>query len=50
MRHLRWIDKVAYIRFASVYRDFNDAGELIQEVSEAIRQLDQENQPKLFND
>ena len=50
MRHLRWVDKVAYIRFASVYREFNDAGELIQEVSEAIRQLDQENQPKLFND
>jgi transcriptional repressor NrdR len=50
MKHLRWIDKVAYIRFASVYRDFNDAGELIQEVSEAIRLLEQENQPKLFND
>ncbi len=50
MKHLRWVDKVAYIRFASVYREFNDAGELIQEISEAIRQLDQENQPKLFND
>jgi transcriptional repressor NrdR len=50
MKHLRWIDKVAYIRFASVYREFSDAGEFIQEVSEAIRQLDQENQPKLFGD
>jgi transcriptional repressor NrdR len=29
MRNLRNVDKVAYIRFASVYRDFNDAGELI---------------------
>ncbi len=37
MKHLRNIDKVAYIRFASVYRDFKDAGELIDEVSEVIR-------------
>ena len=50
MRHLRFVDKVAYIRFASVYRDFNDAGDLIQEVSEAIAELDPKNQPKLFGD
>jgi len=50
MRHLRTADKVAYIRFASVYRDFNDAGELIQEVSQAIAELDSKNQPKLFGD
>lgn len=24
MKHLKWKDKVAYIRFASVYRDFTD--------------------------
>ena len=24
MKHLRLFDKVAYIRFASVYRDFKD--------------------------
>ncbi len=29
--HLREIDKIAYVRFASVYRDFADVGELIQE-------------------
>jgi transcriptional repressor NrdR len=29
MEHLRTVDKVAYIRFASVYREFNDVGEIL---------------------
>lgn len=33
-RHLRNIDKIAYVRFASVYRQFADVGELIQEAQE----------------
>ena len=49
MKHLRSVDKVAYIRFASVYRDFEDAGELIEEVTEAIRRTEQMGQPKLFD-
>ena len=49
MKHLRVVDKVAYIRFASVYRDFKDAGELIEEVSEAIREAEYIGQPKLFD-
>lgn len=48
MRHLRDIDNVAYIRFASVYRDFKDAGELIDEVSEIINHASDTDQPKLF--
>jgi len=48
MRHLRGVDKVAYIRFASVYRQFEDAGELIEEVSQVIEQPYYEDQPKLF--
>jgi transcriptional repressor NrdR len=48
IRHLRDVDKVAYIRFASVYRDFKDAGELIEEVSQVIAQSDYGGQPKLF--
>ena len=48
MRHLREVDKVAYIRFASVYRDFRDAGELIDEVSRAIQETDASEQLKLF--
>lgn len=49
MKHLRGVDKVAYIRFASVYKDFKDAGELIEEVSEAIRWAEHDEQPKLFD-
>jgi transcriptional repressor NrdR len=36
MRELKKLDKVAYIRFASVYRNFEDVGEfsdLVKEVS-----------------
>jgi transcriptional repressor NrdR len=49
MRHLRTVDKVAYIRFASVYRDFKDAGELIEEVTQVIQQAEHTGQPKLFD-
>jgi len=48
MRHLRDTDKVAYIRFASVYRDFRDAGELIEEVTQAIGNSEPMEQLKLF--
>lgn len=48
MRNLRRIDKVAYIRFASVYRDFEDAGHLIEEVTQAIAEARHAGQPKLF--
>jgi transcriptional repressor NrdR len=37
MRHLRELDEVAYVRFASVYRQFRDTDEFIRE----IKQLDQ---------
>jgi transcriptional repressor NrdR len=33
--HLRQVDKIAYVRFASVYRQFADVGELIDEAREA---------------
>jgi transcriptional repressor NrdR len=49
MKHLRAVDKVAYIRFASVYRDFTDAGELIDELSQAIRDVESPDQPDLFS-
>jgi len=48
IKYLRSVDKVAYIRFASVYRDFKDAGQLIEEVSQVIAEPDYEGQPKLF--
>lgn len=36
LKRLRKIDKVAYIRFASVYRDFQDIDEFVREL-EKIR-------------
>ena len=48
MRFLRKVDNVAYIRFASVYREFTDAGDLLDEVSQAISEKDAGDQPKLF--
>lgn len=33
LKRLQVIDKVAYIRFASVYRDFKDVDEFIQELN-----------------
>ena len=50
MKHIRRADKVAYIRFASVYRDFDDAGELIEEVTTAIQEPEYTGQPRLFNE
>jgi transcriptional repressor NrdR len=32
MKHLKWKDKVAYIRFASVYRDFTDLDSFKEEL------------------
>ncbi len=49
MKHLRKIDKVAYIRFASVYREFTDAGELLDEFNLALQEPDLTDQPGLFN-
>ena len=34
MTKLKKIDKVAYIRFASVYREFKDTGQFIEEVKQ----------------
>lgn len=49
MKHLRAVDKVAYIRFASVYRAFTDAGEFIEQVKQAIEEPDHSAQPELFD-
>jgi len=48
IKNLRKVDKVAYIRFASVYRDFKDADELIDEVQKAIAEAEYAGQQKLF--
>jgi len=33
MRHLRRVDQVAYVRFASVYKEFRDVTEFMEEIS-----------------
>jgi len=38
MRHLKVIDKVAYVRFASVYREFKDVKEFVEEIKELFTQ------------
>ncbi len=35
--YLRDVDKIAYVRFASVYRNFDDVGELIEEARDASK-------------
>ena len=36
MRHLANLDKVAYIRFASVYRDFDNAEDFVEAISNMV--------------
>jgi transcriptional repressor NrdR len=38
MGSLRGIDKIAYVRFASVYRDFQDVEAFLTEVTDLMRQ------------
>lgn len=38
MKHLRGLDKIAYVRFASVYRDFQDVEAFLNEVTDLMRQ------------
>jgi transcriptional repressor NrdR len=36
MEELKKLDKVAYVRFASVYRQFRDVGEFMSELNELL--------------
>ena len=38
MERLRSLDKIAYVRFASVYRDFQDVEAFLNELKNLIRQ------------
>jgi len=38
MKRLRTIDKVAYVRFASVYRDFQDEQEFLSELADLVKE------------
>jgi transcriptional repressor NrdR len=45
MNHLKQIDKVAYIRFASVYRDFKDVGEFHSELESLLNIKEDKSKP-----
>lgn len=40
MRHLKTLDKVAYVRFASVYLEFEDVSEFMTELKDLVRSRD----------
>ena len=49
-KHLRRVDQVAYVRFASVYRSFEDVGEFIDEAQQVINTpVDIPEQGRLFD-
>lgn len=46
MKHLRGLDQVAYVRFASVYRHFEDITEFMQELTTLIREAKTDKQTR----
>ncbi len=46
MRELIHLDKVAYVRFASVYREFRDVEEFLAELQESTPKTPPENDPQ----
>jgi transcriptional repressor NrdR len=50
MEKLQHIDPVAYVRFASVYRQFADVGEFLEEIQHLERRVPRSaHQPELFS-
>ncbi len=51
-RRLRQVDRVAYLRFASVYHDFQDVAQFIEEAQEVIERASEQTpgQRSLFED
>ncbi len=50
MKYLRAVDNIAYIRFASIYREFASAADLIKEVTRAIDEAEPLEQLKFFDE
>ncbi len=46
MRELHGLDTVAYVRFASVYRSFQDIGEFMEELQQLIKERRAEGRPR----
>ena len=50
MEKLQAIDPVAYVRYASIYRQFQEAGEFVDEVEQMKKRNPRRpDQPELFN-
>jgi transcriptional repressor NrdR len=49
MEGLRDLDKVAYVRYASVYRRFDEAGDFVEEIEKLKRRRDDPAQARLFD-
>lgn len=47
MDRLRTIDKIAYVRFASVYRDFQDVEAFVNEITDLVRQKGSKHRPEV---
>ena len=47
---MRGVDNISYIRFASIYRDFDNAIDLIEEVSRVINEAEPLEQLKFFEE
>ena len=45
MRRLKSLDKVAYVRFASVYLEFEDVSEFMTELKDLVRSRDRADDP-----
>ena len=51
MEKLEKLDKVAYVRFASVYREFQGVGEFIDEIQDVLKKpKDAKGQHQLFEE
>ena len=47
MERLKKHDKVAYVRFASVYRDFKDVKEFMSELNDLVKSAEQGGVPRV---
>lgn len=47
MRHLRQLDQVAFVRFASVYREFKDVRDFVDELEPMLAERERQPRPNL---
>jgi transcriptional repressor NrdR len=45
MQHLRDLDQIAFVRFASVYREFQDVRDFVEELEPMLEEADDRRPP-----